>query len=398
MIHPIWRLSEYTPDNLGLAFTGDGLLLGRTPLFDRRGGRFVVRERSEIARLVKYSFPDGVAVDRLMPGLARVASALNANDPASARIAAVHLQIPDLPHPAKRDAMIAEDALIKYVRDEGGGTDWNPALHPRAGMPPNAGWFATTGGSQHEPSQDESSTGQSRLRVAANDDGSHRIDAAPTGNDQKQLQPGNPFDEPANFTDRPDFWSDVWPAIRNWLQEPVPVHDLESGEVVGERSRWEALAPYIGIPIATAAIFGLEAFAPAIAAWLGLGGRAAGVGATAEVVGPRFFGSFAVPEGMKFGTTRFGNYAHYAIEQLLRQRYPDVNFIFRTRPGQTWLDVEVTGERSSIDAVGFGYAEIKPLTAAGKARFNRQVLNWDLSEPVQPITYDAAGHVFLGFH
>lgn len=57
----------------------------------------------------------------------------------------------------------------------------------------------------------------------------------------------------------------------------MPVHDLESGEVVGERPRWEALAPYVGIPIATAAIFGVEAFAPAIAAWLGLSGSAAEV-------------------------------------------------------------------------------------------------------------------------
>jgi hypothetical protein len=119
MIYPIWRLSEYTPDNLGLAFTDDGLLLGRTALIERRDGRFVVREPSEIARLIKYSFPNGVSVDRLMPGLARVAAALNANDQALARIAAVHLKIPDLPSLAKRRAMIAEDVLIKYERDEG---------------------------------------------------------------------------------------------------------------------------------------------------------------------------------------------------------------------------------------------------------------------------------------
>src|ERR1700759_5734323 len=97
MICPMWRLSEDTPDNLGLAFTDDGLLLGRTPLIERRGGRFVVREWSEIGRLVKYSFPGEVSVDRLMPGLARFAAALNANDQALARIASVHLQIPDRP-------------------------------------------------------------------------------------------------------------------------------------------------------------------------------------------------------------------------------------------------------------------------------------------------------------
>jgi hypothetical protein len=43
-------------------------------------------------------------VDRLMGGFTTVASALNANDQCLARIAAVHLQIPDLPSPAARDA------------------------------------------------------------------------------------------------------------------------------------------------------------------------------------------------------------------------------------------------------------------------------------------------------
>jgi hypothetical protein len=49
MIPKIWRLSENTgDDNLGLACTEQGLVLGRTLLIERRDGRFVVRERSEI--------------------------------------------------------------------------------------------------------------------------------------------------------------------------------------------------------------------------------------------------------------------------------------------------------------------------------------------------------------
>jgi hypothetical protein len=43
MIPHFWRLSEAGENNLGLACTGDGLLLGRTPLVERRGARFVVR-------------------------------------------------------------------------------------------------------------------------------------------------------------------------------------------------------------------------------------------------------------------------------------------------------------------------------------------------------------------
>jgi hypothetical protein len=118
MIYPLWRLSEDAPDNLGLACTDYGLLLGQALLIERCNGRFVARERHEIERLLKSVFPEGLAVDRLMSGLTTVASALNANDPALARIAAVHLQIPDLPSAAARHAMIAEDALIKYARDE----------------------------------------------------------------------------------------------------------------------------------------------------------------------------------------------------------------------------------------------------------------------------------------
>ena len=49
-----------------------------------------------------------------MPGLATVAAALNANDPCLARIAAVHLRIPDLPDRAARDDMEAADILIKW--------------------------------------------------------------------------------------------------------------------------------------------------------------------------------------------------------------------------------------------------------------------------------------------
>ena len=322
--------------------------------------------------------------------------------------------------------MIAEDALIKYARGEGGDSDWNPALHPRAGMPPNPGWFAPSDGPQHESSQDGPDAVEPRLRFAANEAGSRRSDAAPTSNSSVSLPPGKPNDERANFADRfgfgnqsaifadrfgskdepanfadrfgdwpdkSDFWSKVWPAIRAWLQEPVPEHDIDGGRVVGERPRWRAIAPYVGIPIATAGIFGLEAYAPAIAAWLGLGGDAAEVGAGAGLTGPRFLGSFPVPKDLKFGTTKFGDYAHEMIENVLKGRYPQANFIFR----RTGVDVEVT-EQKWIDTIGFRYAEIKLLTASGKSKLNQQILNWDLSAPVQPITYDAAGTVFWGFH
>jgi hypothetical protein len=146
MIRHIWSLSEAGDDTLGLACTNDGLLLGRTPLIERRDDNFIVRERGEVEDLLSHAFRKDVTVDRLMAGLATVASALNANDQCLARIAAVHLRIPNLPDRTARDDMEAADALIKYARERGGSSTWNPALHPRAGAPPNPGWFAPTGG------------------------------------------------------------------------------------------------------------------------------------------------------------------------------------------------------------------------------------------------------------
>ncbi len=110
-----------------------------------RGNRFVVRDRNEIERLLSRAYRTGFVVDRLMPGLSTVASALNANDPCLARIAAVHLRIPDLPNQTARTDMEAEDILIKSA-------DWNPALHPREvhkaspDDPKHPGWPAGTPG------------------------------------------------------------------------------------------------------------------------------------------------------------------------------------------------------------------------------------------------------------
>ena len=83
MIHKVWRLSENSgDDNLGLACTEQGLMLGRTLLIERRDGRFVVRERSEIECLFSLAYGREATAQRLMSGLATVASALNADDQA----------------------------------------------------------------------------------------------------------------------------------------------------------------------------------------------------------------------------------------------------------------------------------------------------------------------------
>jgi hypothetical protein len=183
----IWRLREAGENNLGLACTEEGLLLARTSLIERRDDRFVVRGQREIERLLSRAYRTDLAADRLMPGLATVAAALNANDQCLARIAAVHLRIPDLPNQAARDDMEAEDILIKSA-------DWDAALHPRIGTPPNPGWFAPTGGTGDESSP---------IRTAQNDDPARRPDASPSAGDGWVRLPPGPqrIDELADFVE-----------------------------------------------------------------------------------------------------------------------------------------------------------------------------------------------------
>ena len=178
----MWRLSETGEDNLGLACSDDGLFIGRTPLIEKRDGQFFVRQRHDIERLLSRAYRTEIRADRLMSGLTSVARALNADDQCLARIAAVHLRIPDIPDRTARDAMEAMDVFVKYARDEGSGDSaWNPALHPRTGTPPNPGWFAPTEGDGES----------SPVRTAQNNDPTQRSDVSSgPDHDWVRLRPG----------------------------------------------------------------------------------------------------------------------------------------------------------------------------------------------------------------
>ena len=212
MIH-VWRLSEATADNLGLACTEDGLLLGQTPLIERRDEHFVVREWIEIERLLRRAYGTEVAASRLMPGLATVACALNANDPCLARIAAVHLKIPDLPNAAARNAIAAEDVLIKSA-------DWNPDLHPRAGAPPNPGWFVPTRDGDASPT-----------RTAQNDESTHRTDVTPSAdNGRAKLPPGERIDELGDFL---EWLANAKPEDEKTIRAEIKRYYYDVGDTVG---------------------------------------------------------------------------------------------------------------------------------------------------------------------
>jgi hypothetical protein len=231
----MWRLSEAGDDNLGLACSDDGLLIGRTPLIEKRDGQFFVRQQHDIERLLSRAYRTEIRADRLMSGLTSVARALNADDQCLARIAAVHLRIPDIPDLTARDAMEAMDVFVKYARDEGGdGSDWNPALHPRTGTPPNPGWFAPTGdGGESSP-----------VRTAQNDDSTQLSDASLSiGENRVVLPPGQGNDE---LRDLLEWIGNAQPEDKQAIRAEIKHQFYDKGDIAGGDAASAALDNVLG--------------------------------------------------------------------------------------------------------------------------------------------------------
>jgi hypothetical protein len=126
------------------------LFLGTTALVERHGQGYAVRHQTDLERLLMQAYGGRVALDRVMPGFRVVAAALGEKNLCLAQIAAVHLRMPDLPDDIARGSLETEDRLIKGGRGDNrlARSGWDPAEHPRAGVPPNPGWFAPTGDGQ----------------------------------------------------------------------------------------------------------------------------------------------------------------------------------------------------------------------------------------------------------
>ena len=91
----LWTLGD---DEEGLCISCDvrGLRLGKTPLLENRSGVFAPRAQADLERIFSRGFGFEVSLTQVMPGLAAVAAALNGHDLCRARIAAVHLRLPNL--------------------------------------------------------------------------------------------------------------------------------------------------------------------------------------------------------------------------------------------------------------------------------------------------------------
>jgi A nuclease family of the HNH/ENDO VII superfamily with conserved AHH len=127
----------------------DGLFVGVAPLLERGGlhggdGLWRVRPIADLNEELSacYGLPADIAGKAA--GLAGIARALDRGDLVLAQIASLGLQLPDPPALEKSDRT-AKDVLAMAAQLFWSGLlkgDWDEAKHPRAGAPPNAGWFA----------------------------------------------------------------------------------------------------------------------------------------------------------------------------------------------------------------------------------------------------------------
>lgn len=134
------------PSADGVSCNAQGVVIGHVPLLEKVEGRWMPRRAAELNDELTTCYRLPVDIAAKANALSLIAHALNRGDLAIAAIAAVQMQIPDPPRLAKRQEKpedivrrareLARSGLLKF---------WDPALHPRAGVPPNPGWFAPDG-------------------------------------------------------------------------------------------------------------------------------------------------------------------------------------------------------------------------------------------------------------
>jgi hypothetical protein len=137
-----------TRDDGGISCDAQGAFVGDVPLLKcaHVGGASSMWTVRPVAELndeltARYRLPIDVAAK--VGALSLIANALNRGDLAMAAIATVQMQFPDPPSLAK-GVESADETMrraLELHRSRLLKANWDPAKHPRAGAPPNPGWF-----------------------------------------------------------------------------------------------------------------------------------------------------------------------------------------------------------------------------------------------------------------
>jgi hypothetical protein len=124
---------------------------------------------------------------------------------------------------------------------------------------------------------------------------------------------------------------------------------------VGERPRWRAIAPYLGIPAATAAAFGIEALAPTVAAWFGLHAPEATIianavrGAASEA---RVLKDLGLVKNTRWVTTAKGRSIPDALTNTMSIEIKDTAYVSAIRQLQIQTEAAKISGRESILIIG----------------------------------------------
>ncbi|MDE1147083.1 MAG: hypothetical protein PW843_10755 [Azospirillaceae bacterium] len=112
-----YRLDS-SPGGLGVRCTDDGLALAGVPLLTKGAGGLQVRPAVEVTTLLRRAYAGTDPGAAVLPGLAKIADALNRGELAHAMIRAVHLRLPELDWDAAARLARANDDLAKYSPDQ----------------------------------------------------------------------------------------------------------------------------------------------------------------------------------------------------------------------------------------------------------------------------------------
>ncbi|MBK9974763.1 MAG: hypothetical protein IPP14_08315 [Planctomycetes bacterium] len=95
--------------------------------------------------------------------------------------------------------------------------------------------------------------------------------------------------------------------------------------------------------------------------------------------------------GETLGTTRYGTAMEHKMQTWPKGQYPGVDFSFQPRG----LDVLAP---PSSPGVPFSFAEFKPRTPTGRAKFKSQMSKWAHSRnQTRAFTYDGQGNIYVGW-
>src|SRR4029077_2216489 len=135
-------------DECGISCDAHGAFAGNVPLLERAQigstSRWTARPIAQLNDELTARSGLPIDVTAKASALTFIANAFNRGDLAMAAIATVQMQFPDPPSLAK-GVESADETMrraLELHRSRLLKANWDPAKHPRAGAPPNPGWFA----------------------------------------------------------------------------------------------------------------------------------------------------------------------------------------------------------------------------------------------------------------